>query len=109
MYFAAAEYSYGQAIRESILREGLGSRLETSIPLPGLPDSHSQLAAPIVAARQLLGILYVESPEDLRFSYDDEDALVAIAAQVGAGIQAIQHSAESHEGARGPLQAGQVL
>jgi len=98
VYFAAAEYSYGQAIRESILREGLGSRLETSIPLPGLPDSHSQLAAPIVAARQLLGILYVESPEDLRFSYDDEDALVAIAAQVGAGIQAIQHSAESHEG-----------
>ena len=93
----AAEYSYGQAIRESILREGLGSRLETSIPLPGLPDSHSQLAAPIVTARQLLGILYVESPEDLRFSYDDEDALVAIAAQVGASMQAIQHSVESHE------------
>src|SRR5262249_33880652 len=55
-------------------------------------------AAPIVAARQLLGILYVESLEELRFCYDDEDALVAIAAQVGAGIQAIQHSAESHEG-----------
>ncbi len=50
-----------------------------------------------MAARQLLGILYVESPEDLRFSYDDEDALVAIAAQVGAAMQAIQHSAESHE------------
>ena len=93
----AAEYSYGQAIRESILREGLGSRLETSIPLPGLADSHSQLAAPIVAARQLLGILYVESPEDLRFSYDDEDALVAIAAQVGSAMQAIQHSVESHD------------
>jgi GAF domain-containing protein len=93
----AAEYSYGQAIRESILREGLGNRLETSIPLPGLPDAGSQLAAPIVAARQLLGILYVESPEELRFCYDDEDALVAIAAQVGAAMQAMQHSAEIHE------------
>jgi adenylate cyclase len=97
----AAEYSYSQAIRESILREGMASRLETSIPLPGLADSRSQLAAPIVAARQLLGILYVESPEDLRFTYDDEDALVAIAAQVGAAMQALQNSAETHEGSPG--------
>ncbi len=97
----AAEYSYGQAIRESMLREGMASRLETSIPLPGLGDSRSQLAAPIVAARQLLGILYVESPEELRFSYDDEDALVAIAAQVGAAIQALQSSTETHEGPSG--------
>jgi adenylate cyclase len=94
----AAEYSYSQAIRESILREGMGSRLETSIPLPGLPDSRSQLAAPIIAVRQLLGVLYVESPEDLRFSYDDEDAMVAIAAQVGAAMQALQHSTDAHEG-----------
>ncbi len=97
----AAEYSYGQAIRQSILREGMASRLETSIPLPGLGDSRSQLAAPIIAARQLLGILYVESPEDLRFSYDDEDALVAIAAQVGAAMQALQISPETHEGSPG--------
>jgi adenylate cyclase len=94
----AAEYSYGQAIRESILREGMGSRLETAIPLPGLVDSRSQLAAPIIAVRQLLGVLYVESPEEMRFSYDDEDALVAIAAQVGASSQMVQQSAESLEG-----------
>ena len=94
----AAEYSYGQAIRESILREGMGSRLETAIPLPGLVDSRSQLAAPIIAVRHLLGVLYVESPEEMRFSYDDEDALVAIAAQVGAAAQMMQQSAESHEG-----------
>ena len=29
-------------------------------------------------------MLYVESPQDLRFSWDDEDALVALAAQVAA-------------------------
>jgi adenylate cyclase len=93
----AAEYSYGQAIRQSILREGLSNRLETSIPLPGIPDSRSQLAVPIIAARQLLGVLYVESQEDQRFSYDDEDALVAIAAQLGAAIQLMQHSTETQE------------
>jgi adenylate cyclase len=32
------------------------------------------------------------------FSYDDEDALVAIAAQVGAAIQGLQHAAELTEG-----------
>ena len=30
---------------------------------------------PIVAGTQLYGVLYVESPEDLRFTYDDEDML----------------------------------
>jgi adenylate cyclase len=89
-----AEYSYGRAIRESAERSGLGARLETAIPLPGLADSRSQLAAPIVAGGELLGVLYVESPQDLRFSYDDEDALVAVAAQLGTAIRAL-HESES--------------
>jgi adenylate cyclase len=72
-------------------------RLETTIPLPGIADSRSQLAAPIIAARQLLGVLYAESQEDRRFSYDDEDALVAVAAQLGAAIQVMQHLAETQE------------
>jgi len=88
-----AEYSYSRAMRESAERAGLGASLETAIPLPGLADSHSQLAAPIVAGGALLGVLYVESPQDLRFSYDDEDALVALAAQLGNAIRAL-HEAE---------------
>jgi adenylate cyclase len=94
----AAEYSYGQAVRESILKAGLGRHLETAIPLPGIPDSRSQLAAPILAARQLLGVLFVESPDDMRFTYEDEDALVTIAAQLGTAIQSIQQSADAHDG-----------
>jgi adenylate cyclase len=91
-----AEYSYGRAIRESVEREGLGG-LETAIPLPGLPDSRSQLAVPILGGGRLLGALYVESPEDLRFGYDDEDALVAIAAQLGLAIHALQQAADVQE------------
>jgi hypothetical protein len=90
-----AEYSYGRAVRESVEREGLGG-LETAIPLPGLPDSHSQLAVPILGGGRLLGALYVESPEELRFGYDDEDALVAIAAQLGLAMQTAQ-AADVHE------------
>jgi hypothetical protein len=41
-------------------------------------------------------VLFVESPEDLRFSYEDEDALVAIAGQLGAAIDLL-HSAPEPE------------
>jgi adenylate cyclase len=91
-----AEYSYGRAIRESVEREGIGG-LETAIPLPGLPDSRSQLAVPIVGGGRLLGALYVESPDDLRFGYDDEDALVALAAQLGLAIHVLQQAGDAAE------------
>jgi hypothetical protein len=103
----SAEYSYGRAIRESIEQAGLGKSLETAIPFPGLADSRSQLAVPICGGGRLLGVLYVESPEDLRFGYDDEDALVAIAGQLGMAIHVLQQTAESHEEAP-PAAAGKV-
>lgn len=97
-----AEYSYGRAMRESAELAGLGARLETAIPLPGLADSRSQLAAPIIAGGELLGVLYVESPQDLRFNYDDEDALVAIAAQLGMAVRALQEAEAAAEPAAAP-------
>jgi len=98
----SAEYSYGRAMRESAELAGLGARLETAIPLPGLADSRSQLAAPIVAGGELLGVLYVESPQDLRFNYDDEDALVAIAAQLGMAVRALQEAEAAAEPVAAP-------
>jgi adenylate cyclase len=90
-----AEYSYGRAIRESARHGGLADALETEIPLPGLRESRSQLAVPIAAAGRLLGVLYVESPFDLRFSYDDEDALVALAAQFALALSIMQSQADA--------------
>ena len=98
-----AEYSYGRAIRDSAERAGMGGALETAIPFPGLADSRSQLAAPIVSAGRVLGVLYVESPEDLRFTYDDEDALVALAAQLGVAIRAMQETEDAHHDAPAPV------
>jgi adenylate cyclase len=92
-----SEYSYGRAIRDSAERNGLGAMLETAIPLPGLADSRSQLAVPITVGRRVSGVLYVESPQDLRFGYDDEDALVAFAAPLGLAILHLQQSAEASE------------
>jgi adenylate cyclase len=98
-----AEYSYSRAMRDSVEREGMGGTLETAIPLPGLQQSRSQMAVPITSGTETLGVLYVESPQDMRFSYDDEDALVALAAQFGTAIHSLQQVSETHEPAPAPV------
>jgi adenylate cyclase len=92
-----AEYTYGRAVREEIRASGLAEQLESEIPLPGLPAPRSQLAVPIVVADQVVGVLYAESAEDRRFSFEHEDLLVALAAQLGASIALLRLAAESHD------------
>jgi adenylate cyclase len=89
-----SEYAYGRTQREAATAAGLSDRLQREIPFPGLPEAHSQLAVPILAAGAVAGALYVESPEDRRFSYDDEDALVALAAQLGTSMQLLRQAEE---------------
>lgn len=84
--FTNSEYTYGRTVRDSITADGQADALETAIPLPGLPDAASQMAVPISVAGRLLGVLYVESVTDLHFGYDEEDALVAFAAQLGLAM-----------------------
>jgi adenylate cyclase len=97
---AAVEYSYGRAIREGAQAGGMGDALTPQIPFPGLAESGSQLAVPIAAGTQLIGVLYVESPDEKRFRYDDEDALVAIAASLGLAIRLLQQGQERDDEAR---------
>lgn len=104
-----AEYSYGCAVRESLAQSGLVAAMETEIPLPGLPESRSQLAVPIKGCQRLLGVLYVESALDLRFSYDDEDALVALAGQLGTAIRLLQHGQDAGDEACTPPVAPPVM
>jgi hypothetical protein len=88
--------SYSQAMRTSF-DAAHGARAMTEIPYPGLEEPHSQLAVPIVSAGRVLGVLFVESPEDLRFGFEDEDALVAIAGHVGAVIDLMQEAGDARE------------
>jgi adenylate cyclase len=94
-----AEYGYTRAIRDNALHGGV-TALETAIPLPGLAQSRSQLAVPMLAGERLVGVLYVESPHDLRFTYDDEDALVVLAEQVALSIRLLQSTAEAPDEAQ---------
>jgi adenylate cyclase len=90
----SSDYAYSRTIRDNALHGGL-SALETAIPLPGLSESRSQLAVPMLADDRLVGVLYVESPHDLRFTYDDEDALVTLAKQLAMAIHVQQSSADA--------------
>ena len=87
------EYGYGRAARDAAASaQGLAPAAE--IPFPGLPEPHSQLAVPITAAGRLLGVLCAESPHDMHFGYDDEDALVALAALLGSSTLALQQATD---------------
>lgn len=87
-------YRYSRAMREVVRLEG-GAELSTEIPYPGLADPHSQLGVPLLRAGRVLGVLFLESEEDLHFTYDHEDALVSFAHGVAATMQAVGDLSEA--------------
>jgi len=80
---ATSEFGYGRAMREAAERRGIAG-LEHEIPFPGLPESQSQIAVPILAGDRLLGVLFAESAATSRFGYDEEDGFMVLASHVGA-------------------------
>ncbi|WP_157619429.1 GAF domain-containing protein [Skermanella stibiiresistens] len=95
-----SEYSYGLAALDGTGRTDGGAR---EIPFPGLREPRSQLAVPIGTVGGLAGILFVESPRDLRFRHDDEDALVTVAAQLGTMMEVLRRPIQMAEPAAEPL------
>jgi adenylate cyclase len=90
-------YLYSRAMRSSLEANVPDLGLDTDIPYPGLAEPHSQLAVPILSAGRLLGVLFAESPEDLQFSFEDEDVLVAIAGHLGAAMDLMHATTEAAE------------
>ncbi len=88
---ATLEYAYGRTMREGVARHLLGRE----IPMPGLPEPGSQLAVPLARGGPPVGVLFVESPQELRFDWDDEDALVALATLAAAQIAALADTAQA--------------
>jgi adenylate cyclase len=81
---ATSEFGYGRAMREDAQSHGLTAGIEDRIPFPGLPESQSQIAVPILAGERLLGVLFAESATTGRFGYDEEDGFMVLASHVGA-------------------------
>ncbi len=81
-----SELRYGRAIRSRVHEvEGSGA-LSPEIPLPGLPDAESQLAIPLMARGQLIGVLALEARDCLTFAPWHEAFLQILANQIAFGI-----------------------
>jgi len=92
--FMTSDYSYSRALRQ---RSGGTDGGEREIPFPGLSAPHSQMAVPITGGGRLLGVLYVESEQSMCFTYEHEDAFVALAAQLGFAMQLLEQSADRND------------
>jgi adenylate cyclase len=89
--YMTSDYAYSRAVRHNLTNQAADG-IETEIPFPGLSEPHSQMAVPILSGDRLFGVLYVESPEDMRFNHEDEDALVTLAGQLALAIQVTTQS-----------------
>ena len=92
--YVVQEYRYSQATRRHFADSADGGVLETEIPFPGLADAGSQLAVPLLNGDRLLGVLYVESPVEERFTYQDEDAFVVLASHLALSIDGFARAAD---------------
>jgi len=66
---ATSEFGYGRAARVAAERRGLADRLAEEIPFPGLAESQSQIAVPMLAGNRLVGVLFAESTTTGKFGY----------------------------------------
>jgi putative methionine-R-sulfoxide reductase with GAF domain len=92
-------YLYSRAMRSSFEADVPDLEAVTQIPYPGLAEPHSQLAVPVMSAGRVLGVLFVESPNDLEFGFEDEDMLVAMAGHLGATIDLMHANTDAPEAA----------
>ena len=85
---------YSRAGQRSLPQGDSARYLETEIPFPGLSEPCSQLAVPMVFSNRLIGVLYVESPQEMCFTHDHEDALLILTHQVAMAICLAEQAAE---------------
>ena len=64
-----------------------GAAGERVIPLPGLTEPQSQLAAPMISNGRVQGVLFAEDARRFRFTHADEDALAMVALQLAGGLR----------------------
>ena len=91
------EYSYGAAISESARRAGLVCGDCAGIPFPGLSAPRSQIALPVADRGRVLGVIFIESEEMMRFGYEEEDALAIVAGHLAARIGLLTEETEEAE------------
>lgn len=77
---------YGRDLRNAVSRYSGRDKVGPEIPLPGLPDAHSQMAIPLVQQDRLLGVLALEGRGEILFDHWHEAFLTVLANQIASGM-----------------------
>jgi adenylate cyclase len=95
---------YSASVRRAIERhEGVVAGRE--IPMPGLVDAQSLLAVPAQALGELVGVLVVESSQNVAFDDTDEHRLAVVAALVANAVE-VERGRARADTATAPLPPG---
>jgi GAF domain-containing protein len=97
----ARELSYSHAVQDAARREGQAIEREQVIPLPTLPSVGSQMVVPMLAYRQLVGVICLQSHEAGTFQGRDEAIIGILANQVAMAIASMKPS-EGHAAPSAP-------
>src|SRR5215469_3761664 len=84
------EMILARAVRAAIERRGEQALLETEIPLPGLPNTQSQLVLPLLVRDSLQGVLCLQDQTPGRFLTTDERVLQIAARHLAAAMSNIR-------------------
>ncbi|MBK7774726.1 MAG: GAF domain-containing protein [Sandaracinaceae bacterium] len=87
---------YARAVQESAQKAG--AQVTAEIPLPGLTDAQAQLALPLVAHDQLVGVLVLESRDPLAFENWHEAYLGLLANQAALAIAVLSERDDEDSG-----------
>ena len=85
----ARDLTYSQASRE-FRERGRTPQIEQVIPLPALPSIQSQLVAPMLAHRDLVGVICLQSDSVGAFQASDECVVGILASQVAMAMSMLQ-------------------
>lgn len=80
------EHIMAEAVRHQAASEESQIAFHPRIPLPGLSQPNCQLAVPIEARGRLLGVLFLESEDDLSFTVKTENFISSVASHLGTAI-----------------------
>src|SRR5690606_24733905 len=89
-----SDMSRGRRFAHAVRAGGQADEVRT-IPLPGLAEPQSQLAAPMVVRGRVTGVLFCESAERFAFTPEDEETLTLVGAQLAACLRLAE--LEAHE------------
>jgi DNA-binding NtrC family response regulator len=96
--------AYAAAQRRQMMKSGREAELGDTVPVPGLQNAESQVAIPLLARNELIGVFSIESPVQRSFSEHLRGLFSIVANQIATAI----HNARLYEEKRRAAEALQT-